>query len=225
MNTFRHSDHKWKNLLLFFLYYYLYLCLLATPNWAPELRFIESNPWNWSGKTYAIIGSLVFYFVFRKSFDNHNYITFKQNNNSLRQILFAVILIFTITIALSFLIKYSDERFEELLYQFTMPGIDEEFAFRGIMLGILSNSLKSRILIGSINLGSPALIITSILFGFVHSLTIDNNWNINQNWFEFVNMFAIGLLFGWITIKSGSILMAILLHNTLNTLPKIIFWI
>ncbi len=106
-----------------------------------------------------------------------------------------------------------------------MPGIDEEFAFRGIMLGILSNSLKSRILIGSINLGSPALFITSILFGFVHSLTIDNNWNFNQNWFEFFNMFAIGLLLGWITIKTGSIFMAILLHNTLNTLPKIIFWI
>lgn len=129
------------------------------------------------------------------------------------------------TIGLSFLIKYSDENISQLKFQFTMPGIDEELAFRGIMLGILSNTLRSKIHIGSINLGNPSLIITSILFGLGHSLKIDDIYNFHQNWFEFVNMFAIGLLLGWMTIKSGSIIMAILSHNLINTLPKIILWI
>lgn len=111
------------------------------------------------------------------------------------------------------------------LFQFTMPGLDEELAYRGIMLGLLSNSLKPRINLGSANLGNPALLITSILFGLSHSIYIDDNWSFYHNWFEFFNVFAIGLFLGWITIKSGNILMSILMHNLINTLPKIIFGI
>jgi len=223
--NFDRSGDKWKNLLLFASYYCLYLFLLSAPTLFPELQFVESNLWNWSGKTYAITGSLLFYSLFRKSFANHNFISFKQNNNSLRPKFFIVLIIFILTIGLSFLIKYSDENISQLKFQFTMPGIDEELAFRGIMLGILSNTLRSKIHIGSINLGNPSLIITSILFGLGHSLKIDDIYNFHQNWFEFVNMFAIGLLLGWMTIKSGSIIMAILSHNLINTLPKIILWI
>lgn len=221
------SEYKWKYLLLFFLYYFLYSNLLALPNWFPELRIIESaHHWNWSGKIYAITGSLLFYFHFRKLFADHDYITFKQNNNSLKPKFLITIIIFVAAIGLAiFSTNKSAERSEYFLFQFTMPGLDEELAFRGIMLGLLSNSLKLKIHIGSINLGNPALIITSALFGLMHSVHIDNNWNFYQNWFEFINMFAVGLLLGWLTIKSGSILMSILTHNLINTLPKIIFWI
>lgn len=217
-------DYKWKHLLLFILYYFFYTTLIAAPNWFPEIRIIDSaHHWNWSGKIYAITGSLLFYFKFRKVFANQNYITFKQNDNSLKSKFFITIIIFLVTIGLAFLsIKKSGERLEQFMFQLTMPGLDEELAFRGIMLGLLSNSLKSKIHIGSVNLGNPALLITSILFGLVHSIQIDNNWNFHQNWFEFMNAFAIGLLLGWITIKSGSILMSILTHNLINSLPAIL---
>lgn len=219
-------DPKWKYLLLFALYYLFYLCLLAFPNIIPELKIIKNTPWNWSGKIYAIIGSLLFYIKFRKEFLSNDYIAFKQNNNSLKPKFFAIIAVFVLTIGLSFFaIKNSEERLTQLLFQFTMPGIDEELAFRGIMLGLLSNSLESKTRFLSINLGNPSLLITSILFGLCHSFEIDNNWNFHQNWFEFANMLIIGLLLGWITIKSGNILMAVISHNLVNTLPKIIFWI
>ena len=103
-----------------------------------------------------------------------------------------------------------------------MPGLDEEIAWRGIMLGILSNSLKPKFNIGSFNLGNPAIIITSILFGLGHSFGMTNSWEFYQNWFEFANTFLIGLIFCWITIRSGSILIPILLHNLMNILPHLI---
>lgn len=220
------SDSRWKYLLLFAAYYIFYLYFLALPNFFPELRIIKNTSWNWSGKIYAITGSLLFYFKLREAFSNHNYITFKQNINSLRPKFFAVCIVFILTIGLSFFsINNSESRLEQLLFQFTLPGIDEELAFRGIMLGLLSNSLKPKICFGSVNLGNPALLITSILFGLAHSFEIDSNWGFHQNWFEFANMFAIGLLLGWMAIKSGSILMPVVFHNLINTLPKIIFWI
>lgn len=220
------SDYQWKRLLLLVLYCFFYASLLAVPNWLPGLKIVEPTHWNWSGKIYAITGSLVFYSQFRKLFTTHDYITLKPKNNALNITLLITIIVFLGAFAWALLsTKNSDERFEMFLFQFTMPGLDEELAYRGIMLGLLSNSLKPRINLGSANLGNPALLITSILFGLSHSIYIDDNWSFHHNWFEFFNVFAIGLFLGWITIKSGNILMSILMHNLINTLPKIIFGI
>lgn len=217
-------DYKWNRLVLFVFYFFFYTSLLSIPFLLPETKIIQSDYWNWSGKIYAIAGSLLFYALFKKNFTDIDYITFKQQNNSLNPIFFVTIIVFLLTIGLAFSsTNKSDERLEFYLFQFTMPGLDEELAFRGIMLGLLSSSLKSKIKIGSSYIGNPALLITSILFGLGHSLQIDNNWNFHQNWFEFFSAFSIGLLLGWMTIKSGSILMAILVHDLINTLPKIIF--
>lgn len=218
-------DFKWKHIVLFVVYYTVYKCLLFLPILIPELKFIKST-WNWSGKTYAIIGSLIIYSIFSKEFINYHYITFKQNRNSLQAKFKVIIILFIFTLILTlFSFGQSLEKFEYLLFQFTLPGMDEEIAYRGIMLGLLSNTLRPKVYIGSFCIGSPALLITSVLFGLVHSFGIDNDWNFYQNWFEFINAFSIGLILGWMTIKSGSILMSILTHNLINTIPKIIFWI
>jgi membrane protease YdiL (CAAX protease family) len=218
------DNHKFKYLLLFVSYYFFYSILLAIPNWIPALRIIEST-WNWSGKIYAITGSILFYIIFRKSLANYSYITFKQNDNSLKPKTYIIFIVFLVTIGLAlFSVQKSETRFEDLLFQSTIPGLDEELAFRGIMLGLLSNSLRSKVNFGPINLGNPALLIISTLFGFAHSLHINANWNIQQNWLEFLDTFVIGWILGWMTIKSGSILMSILSHNLINILP-IIVWI
>lgn len=168
----------------------------------------------------------MFYALFRNEIaERYNYITFKQSNKKYGSALGGVVIVYLITIGLAiFCIEHSDKRTEQLLFQFTMPGIDEELAYRGIMMGLLSTALKPNVYVASKNLGNPALIITSIMFGLVHSFSIDHHWGFHQNWFEFINMFLVGLFLGWLTIKSGSILISILSHNLINTLLKIIFW-
>ncbi len=218
------TDRRWKYLILFSLYYLGYFCLLFAPLLYPELNFIDSD-WNWSGKIYAIVGSILFYILFRKAFSTHNYITFKQRDTSLKPKLIITIIVFLVAVGLAALSIYkSATRLDYFLFQFTMPGLDEELAFRGIMLGLLSNTLPSRVYFKNRSLGNPALLITSILFGLVHSFQIDRDWGFHQNWFEFTSTFATGLLLGWLTIKSGSIVMSILIHGLINTIPGIIAW-
>ncbi len=215
-------DRRWKYLSLFSLYYLGYSCLLFTPMLYPALSFIDSD-WNWSGKLYAFGGSILFYILFRKLFAEHNFITFKQRNTSIKISLFITIIIFMAAVGAAMLsINSSATRSAYFLFQFTMPGLDEEIAYRGIMLGLLSNALPSRVYFKNKSLGNPALLITSILFGLVHSFQIDQGWCFHQNWFEFISTFATGLLLGWLTIKSGSILMSILIHDLINTLPGLI---
>lgn len=220
------TDYKWKVLLLFVIYCFFYTSFLSLPFLFPETKIIHDSPWNWSGKIFAIAGSLLFYLLFKKTFTTIDYLSFKQQKNSVKPAFFITIFVFLLAIGLAFFcIKKSDERLEYFLFQFTMPGLDEELAFRGIMMGLLSNSLQSKIKIGSFDLGNPALLITSILFGLGHSLQIDNDGNVYQNWFEFLNTFSIGLLLGWMTIRSGNVLMSFCIHGLINTLPKIFFWL
>ena len=219
----RPLEKRWKHLLLFFAFYVLYVFLLALPNYYTGLKMVAGD-WNWSGKIYATTGSLLFYFLCRKAFSEIDFITFKQNSASTRWKLMATMLVFVVAVGLAFFSKNnSAARSEYFLFQFTMPGLDEELAFRGVMLGLLSNALPSKLYVGAKNLGHPALLITSVLFGLLHSLSIDQQWGFHHNWFEFFNAFFVGCLLAWITLRTGSIVMPVLVHNLINTLPKIIF--
>lgn len=101
---------------------------------------------------------------------------------------------------------------ETLAFQLTVPGIDEEIIFRGILLGLLMSSLKENIKF----LGNPSVLLTGILFGLMHALTLKNDLSINFNSIYFFQTGIAGYIWGWITIKSRSILMAILSHNFSN---------
>lgn len=216
------AEDTYKCLLLFVAYFFFYACLLNLPNWFPVLKFMHGN-WNWSGKLYAIAGSILFYQLFKTSFSNYHFITFKQRDNTVRTKAIILLFVFLLTIIYAFwALRNTTSRLEDLLFQSTMPGLDEELAFRGIMLGLLSNALIPKVKLGVINLGNPALLITAMLFGLGHSLHISPDWDFHQNWMEFINTFVIGWLLGWMTLKSGSILMPILTHNLLNVLPMIV---
>ncbi len=148
---------QWKCLALFALYYLFYFCMLTLPNLFPEAKIIHSATWNWSGKIFAIVGSILFYYLFSPAMVGHDYLTLRQRETSLKPKLYAVAVLFLATIGLSFwAIDHSAERTEYLLFQFTMPAIDEEIAFRGIIFGLLSNALQPKVKFGRMNLENPA---------------------------------------------------------------------
>jgi len=96
----------------------------------------------------------------------------------------------------------------------TLPGLDEELAFRGIMLGLLVTALSNRLEIGRLNLGHPAMWVTAVLFGFVHGLRFGGA--LYMDWFHFGMTAVIDLILAWMTLKSRSILMPIVAHNLYN---------
>ena len=123
---------------------------------------------------------------------------------------------------MSFLFFFSKFNLETLAFQISLPGIDEEIMFRGILLGLLATSLKDKISF----LGNPSVLLTAILFGFMHALTLNKDYSINFEPIYFIQTGFAGYVWGWITIKSRSILLAIVSHNfsnffgTLSTMIK-----
>jgi membrane protease YdiL (CAAX protease family) len=106
-----------------------------------------------------------------------------------------------------------------------MPSLDEEFAFRGIILGLLLTALKPDLKIGVITIGNPAIIVTALLFGLVHSLNINSNWELSQDWLFFSYTFTYGLALGWMTVKSRSVLFPIISHILSNEIGTMLTWI
>ena len=106
---------------------------------------------------------------------------------------------------------------ETLFYQFSMPGMGEEIAYRGIMLGLLTKILKSKNLILN-----SSVWVTAILFGLAHGFSLSSEFSITFNIQPFLRTMIYGLIWGWITIRSGSILLALISHNLGNGIGNLI---
>ncbi len=82
-----------------------------------------------------------------------------------------------------------------------VPGICEEFFFRGFLLSGLARSISPAKAVG----------VSSVLFGLFHLIAID------QLHFErLVPSTFLGFVLGWVCVRSGSVLPGMLLHATQN---------
>lgn len=198
---------------------YLVYYFALTLQYHFECFNIINGRWNWDGKIYGVICGVVAYFVFRRQFADNNFFTLKQNKEGLKSALKVVIAILSIAI-LGGVVNDSEFNIETLLFQISMPGIDEEIMYRGVLLGLMCSALRA----GGAAWRNPAIIINAVLFGLVHSLSLGDG----ALQFNSVNFMWTGLLgygFGYITIKTRSILIPMLTHNlynfTLNLLAMI----
>ena len=112
---------------------------------------------------------------------------------------------------------------ETVVYQATMPGIAEEPIFRGVFLSLLLVALG-----GSLSQDKftwtratvGAVLITTLVFGLVHGLSIDGGIHFQIE--EFIFTSILGGLFAWLRLYTGSLLFPIILHNAVNTLAFLI---
>lgn len=205
------TKENYLRVIFFALIYVVYQIVLVLPRLFQPLNLIESS-WNWDGKIYGILFGIICYFVFRKYFSDNDFFTLRQDKDGFKKSLFVAIFIVVLATTIGILLGSNKFNFETLAFQLTMPGIDEEIMFRGILLGLLMSALKPKISF----LGDPSILLTAILFGLVHALTIDKNNSIGFEPIYFVQTFIGGYTWAWVTVKTRSILLAILSHGFSN---------
>ena len=198
--------------------YFIYYFALTLQYHFDCFNIIDGS-WNWDGKIYGIVCGIAIYFIFRRQLSNNNFFTIKQDKVGLKSALKVAIAILSIAI-LGGVVNDGEFNIETLLFQISMPGIDEEIMYRGVLLGLMCSALRA----GGAAWRNPAIIIHAVLFGPVHSLSR----GAGALHFNSVNLMWTGLLgygFGYITMKTRSILIPMLTHNlynfTLNLLAMI----
>ena len=195
----------------FALIYVFYQIALVLPKLSENLNFIGGG-WNWDGKIYGILFGVICYFFFRKHLGENDFFTFRQDKKNFKKALAAAVASVLAVAAVAYLTGSSEFSAETLAFQLTMPAIDEEIMFRGVLLGLLMSGLRKKIVFW----GSPALWLTAILFGLMHALTLDKNFSVGFEPIYFLHTGFGGLIFGWIALKSRSILLPVLAHGFAN---------
>jgi sodium transport system permease protein len=84
-----------------------------------------------------------------------------------------------------------------------VPAVCEEFFFRGYLLSSLRSSMSP----------ARAILVSSILFGMFHLVAVDR-----LHFERLVPSTVLGLILGWVCVRSGSALPGMLLHATHNSL-------
>ncbi len=106
---------------------------------------------------------------------------------------------------------------ETIFYQLTMPGLQEEIMYRGLMLYFLDDSLGTPWKFAGVRFGVGALI-TSALFSFGHLVIFDVHWNliINPDILSWINQFLFALVMCWLRYFTKSAWTCVLAHNLDN---------
>ena len=178
------------------------------------LQFWPSN-WNWEGKTLAVALSLAVaappLLGWRKSG-----FTLEQDRKGLKGALILCGLLVALFTGLALYFPGQGTDLDTLAFQLTMPGLDEELFYRGVLLLMLNEAFGRPLRVLGAHMGWGALI-SSVAFGLAHAL----GYSDGGFTFDALTMLLTGapaLLLVWLREKTGSVLLPILMHNFGNSI-------
>lgn len=109
---------------------------------------------------------------------------------------------------------------ETILFQWTMPGLDEELFYRGVLLVAMNEAFRGRANVLGAPIGFGGLL-TSVLFGLAHSLAYgDAGFSFDAGAFAVTALPSLALL--WLRERTGSLVFPILAHNIANGIFTIV---
>lgn len=180
---------------------------------------IPGSDWNWQGKVLALIATLVIAslpaFGWRRSG-----LTLAQNPEG-RTATYAVAIVLCLIFAGLALAQPTDPLDgQTLAFQLTMPGLEEEPYYRGILLLALNEAFRGRVRLLGADWGWGALL-SCVVFGLAHG------FGYSGGAFSFDPMiFALtggpALILVWIRERTGSLVLPVLLHNFANSIGLLI---
>jgi membrane protease YdiL (CAAX protease family) len=170
--------------------------------------------WNWQGKLAAIAATIAI--ASRPAFGLRRVgFTLAQLPGSLKSVMPVAALYCGFFIVIALLFPGNRASTEQLAFQLTMPGLEEEPFYRGILLFALDQALRGRKRLLGVDWGWGALL-SCMVFGLAHA------FGYTDSGFAFdpiiMALTAIpSLIAVWLRLRTGSLLVPILLHNFGNS--------
>ena len=179
----------------------------------PDL--LPASDWNWQGKLLALAATLAIAALPAFGWRRIG-LTLAQHPGSLKAAMPVALLYCAFFLALAVLLPNDPPSADEIAFQLTMPGLDEELFYRGVLLLMFNEAFGRPLRVLGAQMGWGA-VLTSLAFGLVHALGYDDG----AFTFSAVAMATTGvsaLLLVWIREKTGSLLLPVLLHNFGNAI-------
>jgi membrane protease YdiL (CAAX protease family) len=187
--------------------------VLMAPRLLPKFAALEGLKWNWTGKVAAIAVSLLIYACLPRDLRKESGILSLPKPPEWKSvaIVSAGLLLFLWVSA--YLTRDGHAvRAETLWFQATMPGLDEEAFFRGVLLALLVAAFGKPWHFAGVRVGWGALPIVAF-FGIAHALL----GGVNEDaLLTFLVTGVAGAALLWIKERTSSIWIAVLVHNLAN---------
>jgi membrane protease YdiL (CAAX protease family) len=172
---------------------------------------------NWQGKLLALAGTLLFAARFGPRSSG---ITVAQRPGSLRIAIPVSALYISFFVGVALVFPNGAPTREDIAFQLTLPGIEEEFLYRGILLLALDRAFAGRVRFLGVDWGWGALL-SCMLFGLAHA------FGYGSDGFSFEPLFFVltavpSLVAVWLRYRTGSLLLPVVLHNFGNTITTLV---
>lgn len=102
------------------------------------------------------------------------------------------------------------------VYEGTMPGLGEEFVYRGVLLMLLNEAFGRPWKLAGIQLGWGFVIVTA-MFGFLHGIDAKPG-AVHIYWSAMIFPAITGAVLAWLRERTGSLWPGVLFHNVVNLL-------
>ncbi len=173
---------------------------------------IAGAHWNWSGKLSSVLIALVAIPLFQLRRDEVG-IRLPSGERAWVETLLGISALTGIVLALNYVFRdHTGFSREALLYQATLPGLDEELVYRGIAFALIQRAFSTAEARWSVV--SPILI-TSCMFGLAHGYSRDNG-SAHFAWFPFSYSLFVGVWLAVLRVRTRSLLGAVFAHNLAN---------
>ncbi len=174
----------------------------------PDL--VPAAEWNWQGKILALAATLIVAalpaFGWRRSG-----LTLAQAPGSLKACIPVAILYCLFFVGLAQLFPGGGATPETIAFQLSMPGLEEEPFYRGILLFALDRAFAGRKRLLGVDWGWGA-VLSCALFGLAHAFGYaSGHYSLDPATMALTAIPA--FIAVWIRLRTGSLLIPVLLHN------------
>jgi membrane protease YdiL (CAAX protease family) len=176
---------------------------------------LVGGEWNWTGKLLALAATLAIaalpIFGWRRVG-----LTLAQKTGSLRAAIPVAAIYCGFFLAVALLFPSDPPTREDVAFQLTMPGLEEEPFYRGILLFALDQAFRGRVRFLGVDWGWGA-VLSCFAFGLAHA------FGYSDGGFSFDPMVMAltaipSFIAVWLRYRTGSLLLPILLHNFGNAI-------
>ncbi|KPF79302.1 abortive infection protein [Brevundimonas sp. AAP58] len=175
--------------------------------------------WNWQGKLLALFATLAVAALPTIGWRASG-LTLRQAPGSLKAALMVSLVYGAFFLTLALVFPNETASAETIAFQLTMPGLEEEAFYRGVLLLVLGRAFTARLSLLGVEWHWGA-VLSCILFGLAHALSVSDGVFA----FDTLTMALTGVpsVIGvWLVLRTRSVLLPVLMHNFGNAIMLLI---
>jgi len=175
-----------------------------------SLPDLVGGAWNWQGKLLALAATLAIAALPAFGFSRVG-LTTAQAPGSLKAALPVAALYCAVFVGVALAFPSGPSSGEDVAFQLTMPGLEEEPFYRGILLFALDRAFTGRKRFLGVDWGWGA-ILSCLLFGLAHAFGFSRG-SFALDPITIALTALPSLIAVWLRLRTGSLLLPVLLHN------------